>query len=102
MIAYTRRLHSGIGVERAVSPGVAAGQIWVVRCADFVPETTSPTSVVMSNASRLHLYRVQLNVAPAGQHAQWTGSQVLMAGEQLEVSADFTISFCVTGYVFNA
>ena len=66
---------------------VPTGFVYVVKCMDFVSYTSSGTDTVLIEIPNYTFYTVSFSAA--NQHAQWTGTQVLNAGEAL--SANVTV-----------
>jgi hypothetical protein len=97
-IAWTKRLYAGVGTERGLSSPVPGGKIWVIRCIDIVNVSAAGTTVQVGWAGGPWFFHAVMEST----HLQWTGRQVLQAGETINLQASATVDWSITGYELDA
>jgi hypothetical protein len=96
---YSYRFLQGVGVSTGISMAVPAGYRGVVRCADvYSPGTLSGFQWYLEGAAGQTFWSYH-ETNPVGDSRQWTGRQVLFAGETLSFRSDSPVDVTVSGYL---
>jgi hypothetical protein len=100
---YTNRLALFASITSAESAIVPAGELWVVRCIDVSARDVSfgQGLYVTGSAGQLFYYAL-FEAPPASPWQQWTGTQVLYAGEGLTAHPSGTWDVTISGYTFTS
>lgn len=94
-------LESSTGAD-SWSTVVPPDEVWILRDIDAIAAADS-TQIAVQVAG-VYIITLFTSAAPSGDsgHAQWTGRQVINAGETLTVAVSGEAGVCVSGYSLTA
>jgi hypothetical protein len=99
---YTKRLNFLVNQAGPVNAAVPVGKIWVVRCIDIVSYAAAEYSFSAAIQPQALSFWTALTSGTGAQWHQWTGRQMMIPGEELELVATGALHALATGYEFSS
>jgi hypothetical protein len=99
---YTKRLNFLNNQAGPVVAAVPVGKIWVVRCIDLVSYSGTGYSFSAAIEPQGISFWTAVTPGSGAQWLQWTGRQMMIYGEELELVATGAVHCVATGYEFSS